>query len=424
MEKVCAMGGVIFSAEKPGRSIRQLREAGIGGIMFDFGLFVSPEWVFQERGKKEGEREMDPARMQKCFDKASDAFDAHDFLPAIARLPFVSPGTEIRDTGLNSLVLEIDTACIRACERMGIREIIVQPLFTGIERDDLWEANRAFFLALSDTCEKEETRILLINQCRSQSGRLSRGICSDGVQAARWVDALNREAGQERFGFCLDMGICNLCRQDIQGMVLSLGSRIRGVILTENDGEHMARLLPFTSAYMRQSTMDWLGLIRGLRRTGFDGFLILETTDTTVAFSPLLQPSLAAVYSALLDYFALQIGIENDLKKYEKIVLFGAGNMCRNYMKCYGEKYPPLFTCDNNPKLWGSRFEGLEVKNPEELRHLPGDWGVIICNMFYREIEAQLRSMGIENIGYFNDEYMPSFYFDRLKRDVEDEEEA
>lgn len=424
MEKVCAMGGVIFSVEKPGRSISMLREAGIEGILFDFGLFAPLEWVFREQEKKEEERKIDPARMRKYFDKAADAFAAHDFLPSIARLPFVSPGTEIRDTGLNSLVLEINTPCIRACEQMGIREIIVQPLFTGLEGDDVWEANRAFFLALSDTCEKEETRILLTNQCRSQSGRLSRGICSDGVQAARWVDALNREAGQERFGFCLDMGICNLCKQDVQGMALSLGRRIRAVILTENDGEHMARLLPFTSAYMRRSTMDWLGLIRGLRRTGFDGFLILETTDTTVTFSPLLQPSLAPVYGALLDYFALQIGIENDLKKYERIVLFGAGNMCRNYMKCYGEKYPPLFTCDNNPKLWGSRFEGLEVKNPEELRGLPEDWGVIICNIFYREIESQLRAMGIGNIGYFNDEYMPSFYFDRFKRDAEDEEEA
>ena len=259
MEKVCAMGGVIFSVEKPGRSISMLREAGIEGILFDFGLFAPLEWVFREQEKKEEERKIDPARMRKYFDKAADAFAAHDFLPSIARLPFVSPGTEIRDTGLNSLVLEINTACIRACEQMGIREIIVQPLFTGLEGDDVWEANRAFFLALSDTCEKEETRILLTNQCRSQSGRLSRGICSDGVQAARWVDALNREAGQERFGFCLDMGICNLCKQDVQGMALSLGRRIRAVILTENDGEHMARLLPFTSAYMRRSTMDWLG---------------------------------------------------------------------------------------------------------------------------------------------------------------------
>ncbi|MDE6364588.1 MAG: hypothetical protein K2L86_10085, partial [Lachnospiraceae bacterium] len=85
--------------------------------------------------------------------------------------------------------------------------------------------------------------------------------------------------------------------------------------------------------------------------------------------------------------------------------------------KCYGESYPTLFTWDNNPDLWVTIFEGLEVKSPEALKRLPPNCGVIICNIFYREIEAQLRAMGIENIGYFNDEYMPSFYFDRLKRE-------
>lgn len=90
--------------------------------------------------------------------------------------------------------------------------------------------------------------------------------------------------------------------------------------------------------------------------------------------------------------------------------------MCRNYMKCYGDRYPPLFTCDNNPKLWDTEFEGLAVKSPEALKELPENCGVIICNIFYREIEEQLRSMGVDKIGYFNDEYMPSFYFDRLKR--------
>ena len=86
-------------------------------------------------------------------------------------------------------------------------------------------------------------------------------------------------------------------------------------------------------------------------------------------------------------------------------------------MKCYGEKYPPLFTCDNNRDLWGGELEGLKIKSPEALRELPEGSGVIICNTYYREIEEQLRCMEIENIGYFNDEYMPSFYFDRLVRD-------
>ena len=37
-------------------------------------------------------------------------------------------------------------------------------------------------------------------------------------------------------------------------------------------------------------------------------------------------------------------------------------------------------------------------------------------NIYYQEIEEQLRNMQISNpIEYFNDEYMPSFYYDRLE---------
>lgn len=196
-----------------------------------------------------------------------------------------------------------------------------------------------------------------------------------------------------------------------------LGNRLKAVILRDNDGNSDSALLPFTSAPQGQSQTDWLNLIRGLREIGFDGELILDFHDTAAAFSTLLRPELLHMAKAVAEYFAWQIGIENLLKIYPSRVLFGAGNMCRNYMKCYGEKYPPLYTCDNNRKLWGSVFEGLEVKDPQELKALPEDCVVFICNIYYREIEAQLRQMGIENpIEFFNDEYMPSFYFNRVER--------
>jgi len=119
---------------------------------------------------------------------------------------------------------------------------------------------------------------------------------------------------------------------------------------------------------------------------------------------------------SIADYFKWQIEIERLLKKYQSRVLFGAGNMCRNYMKCYGEQYPPLYTCDNNNSLWGTDFCGLEVKPPENLKQLPEDCAIFICNIYYREIKQQLDNMGIKNpIAYFNDEYMPTFYFDRLE---------
>ena len=82
--------------------------------------------------------------------------------------------------------------------------------------------------------------------------------------------------------------------------------------------------------------------------------------------------------------------------------------MFLNDMRYYGEKYPPLFTCDNNRSLWGTQKEGIEVKKPEDLKNIPADCAIFICNIYYREIEEQLRDMGIQNkIEYFNDEVLP-----------------
>ena len=55
---------------------------------------------------------------------------------------------------------------------------------------------------------------------------------------------------------------------------------------------------------------------------------------------------------------------------------------------------------------------GLEIKSPECLKDLAEDCVIFICNIYYREIQQQLRDMGIKNqIEFFNDEYMPSFQF-------------
>ena len=263
-----------------------------------------------------------------------------------------------------------------------------------------------------------------------------RGICADENEAASWVDELNKEAKQlyglrtgdeqEYFGFCMNVGTCNLCGQNMYDFAIALDDRIKAVILRDCDGHQENSLLPFTCVNAGMSQTDWLNLIRGLRKTSFDGILVLDFADTAAGFSPILKPQLMSLAKATADYFKWQIEIEGLLKKYDSRVLFGAGNMCRNYMKNYGKDYPPLYTCDNNSALWGQQFEGLEIKNPEELKHLPEDTVIFICNIYYREIEAQLRQMGVQNpIEFFNDEYMPTFHFSRIdavtrKMDKED----
>ncbi len=202
--------------------------------------------------------------------------------------------------------------------------------------------------------------------------------------------------------------------------VKTVGKRLKMVILRDVDGKEDTALLPFTGVGKGQSKTDWLNLIRGLRETAFDGKMVLSLEGTASSFSPLLRPQLLGLAKAVGDYICWQVDMERVLAQHDQRVLFGAGNMCRAYMKCYGEQYPPLFTCDNNHKLWGTEFCGLGVCSPDELRKLPGDCAIFICNIYYREIEQQLRDMGLKNpILFFNDEYLPSFHFDRLEDMVE-----
>lgn len=260
--------------------------------------------------------------------------------------------------------------------------------------------------------------VLLQNQCKERNGHFVRGAYSDAAQAAETLEELNRNADKETYGFCLDVGVCNLCGQNMQEYVTALGSRIKAVRIRENDGNTESSMLPFAYAPLGRSQTDWLSLFRGLRKIEFDGVLVFDYKNSTSALSKHLRPLLDEMAHGIGEYFKWQLEQEKVLRKYKQRVLFGAGNMCRNYMKCYGEEFPPLFTCDNNKKLWGTIFEGLEVKSPEELRNIPEECAIFICNVYYREIEEQLRKMEIPNkIEYFNDEYMPSFYVDRI--DVE-----
>ena len=172
--------------------------------------------------------------------------------------------------------------------------------------------------------------------------------------------------------------------------------------------------MPFSHAY---SKPDYLGLIRGLREIDFDGLLWIDAMHSYGSYSTMIRPALMNLIKETGDFLAWQIGMEQGLKRYPNRVLFGAGNMCRNYMKCYGESYPPLFTCDNNQSLWGEEFCGLTIKAPKELLSIPEDCVIYICNTYYREIDAQLREMGVTNpIEYFNDEYLPSYHMDRIAR--------
>lgn len=416
----CSSYGII-KIEHPRQGINDLVRSGFESVSLDLNMGCW-DLELENLGRKlktmQGIRKNsfveEPDKISDCFGEMVRQCKEKCLNISIVRAPYLPRDT--KRTDLNEHLLAIMEEGIRFCGKIGCGFLVVPPLFAGVGKAEVWKANHDYYMHLGKIASENHVMLLLENQCMDYNGHLIRGICSDGRISAEWIDKLNREWGEERFGFCMDVGVCNLCGQNMYDFTSELGSRIKAVIIRDCNGNEENAMLPFTCVNKRSSQTDWLNLIRGLREVGFDGFLAVDFSDTAAAFSPILRPSLLRLAKEVAEYFKWQIGLENLLKKYPSVVLFGAGNMCRNYMKCYGEKYPPLFTCDNNKSLWGTSFCGLEVNPPEKLQEIPKDCAVFICNVYYREIEKQLRDMGIKNpIEYFNDEYMPTFYFDRLE---------
>ena len=423
MNLLCAPKGII-DIKKPYKGFCNIVEAGYKDILLDFSLSCLT-WELEciGKGNSDAEKENEP----KVFEnpekmsaamlpllKQCETQGVH--MPA-AYAPYLQRDT--KHTDLNELLFRLAKESIKLCGQAGCKNLVIRPLFAGILSADIWERNKAYYLELAVFAKEQDVCILLENQCKDFNGHLVRGICSLPEEAVDWLDRLNEAAGEERFAFCMDVGVCSLCGQNMYDFIIELGHRLKAVILRDCNGSQESAMLPFTSVYRGESQTDWLNLVRGLREIGVDGELIMDIRDTVSAFSHLLRPEILRLSKKIADFLKWQIEIEETLKKYSSRVLFGAGNMCRNYMKCYGEKYPPLYTCDNDETVWGTEFCGLKVKSPRCLKELPGDCAIFICNIYYQEIREQLLEMGIENpIEFFNDEYMPSFYYDRLEMKV------
>ena len=407
MEILCAPAG-LSKWEFPGQGVQDIARSAFRQAMLDMALL----FPLKERQRKAGNSAWRAERYRAMADFA------HQFAKCGVQLPLAYAlhwGEAEADWPELTVYQEGIAECIKLAGESGCRQIVIRPWQGTTDKEVLWQINKELYLTAAEQAEVFGLRILLENQSRSINGHLVRGILSEAAEAVQWVDELNAAAGSGRFGFCLNMGNSGPCGLNVYDLVLALGKRLQAVIICDSDATGDRQLLPFTGAGKGACETDWLNVIRSLREIGFDGLLVLNMRDTAAAFPPLLRPQLMKLAEEVVRYILWQIDMEKTLAKYEQRVLFGAGNMCRNYMSCYGEKYPPLFTCDNNSKVWGQEVCGLTVHNPKDLRDLPSDCAIFICNIYYREIEAQLQEMGLKNpIEFFNDECLSTMYAGKL----------
>ena len=421
MDIICNSRGIIDSF-RPGARIQDMLNAGFKYSVYNATVLCDP-MEFENLKRNNFKREEDfylteqPDRLNEEMERLilSQARERGLKLP-IAMAPYAASDIKT-DTVDNDVLIKLAEETLKAAIDAGCERIIIHPLTIGVDVNKEWDVNREFYMGLAPLADilDSDIRILLINKGKDINGHMVRGICAEPEEAVKWVDTLNELAGRKRFGFCFDIGTATICGQNLYTAMVPLEERLEAIIVRDCDGVHDVSMLPYTACIRGQQT-NWLYMIRALRKVDFDGDFIIDLADTYNGFVDPLRPSILKLAHEVGELLVWHAGMERMVKSYDKRVLFGAGNMCRAYMKDYGKDYPPLFTCDNNSSRWGEEFCGLIIENPEKLKELPEDVAIFICNIYYNEIDEQLRGMGLKNpIERFSDEYMATFHMERLK---------
>lgn len=232
--------------------------------------------------------------------------------------------------------------------------------------------------------------------------RTNQKIGSNGLTCAKEylqvLDALNKKAGRECFGAALNLGHANLLGCNVAEMIRELGYLVKYIHANDNDGIHDLHQIPYTFTAGRGTlATNWYTIIGSIAQMEYHGPLVFDVSGLWATIPSELGKSMFQLLQAIGDEWIKQITLEDRLNQKNKtLILFGAGNMFHNYMKYWGGKYPPAFLVDNNFSIWGEKRLGIEVCSPERILEIPEEQrNVLICNIYYKEIQIQLEEMGI-----------------------------
>ncbi len=391
MNIACVPKGFV-DMNKPVHGLKEFKKSKFEGLVADF---TYSNYLLDEQNVDEFAGNMS-SFLELCKEKSIQS----DII-------FV-PSFSISSHG-EDLVVKYVESCISISGSNGCRYVVVRPPSNKSTMDYIIETKQ-FYLQFAELAKINNVIILLENQCRSFNGHFIRGEFSDAEETANIIDQLNNEIGMELFGFCFDLGNCNVGGQNPYEYIIAMRNRIKIVIIKDSLGTNKNALLPYSNVNYFEPQTDWKGMVRGLRECEFQGTLIMDFSSTLLATPSFLRADLMRYAYKIADYYRWQIELEYRLKKYKSIILFGAGNMCTQYLNAYGEKYKPLFICDNNSLLWGKKVHDIEIMNPVKLQDTPKESAIVICNIYYDEIEKQINEMGISNeVVRFSDETLDTF---------------
>lgn len=342
-----------------------------------------------------------------------------------APYPVFVPGYEREQQ--NAYLLEnVVPKSFKFAHFMGIPYMVIHPwkLQYDVDKKTEIELNLEYFKSLTDIARRNNVVVCLENLYGGQAGRIVEGPCADPEEAVYLIDTLNDYAGEERFAFCLDTGHMNLVGRDAYSTIMKLGKRIKILHLHDNDGIGDLHQMPYTfnAAGEADLGVDWKGVIKGLRETGYDGTLSFETFPCMNSFPDRMKQAALNTLADIGRYLKSEIeegyiyddifhNVEKGTGERKKVYIFGTGKYADKFVNMYKDEYPPEAYLDNNEEKQGTELKGVKVLSPEVLKEVPEDsYHVFICIKNYEPVIKQLQDMGVSSYSVYDIETGYPYY--------------
>lgn len=99
-------------------------------------------------------------------------------------------------------------------------------------------------------------------------------------------------------------GPANLVGIDFESFIATLGERLKVLYIHDNDGISDLHQIPYTFVKTRENntSTDWEGFLRGLKRIGFQGTLSFETAPVRSAFPELMKADVLTFTGRIGEY--------------------------------------------------------------------------------------------------------------------------
>ena len=285
-------------------ALQFIKECGFDTLDYNFNDMFSVNLDGKETIKAFCHRCLDD--LLECYRPLKEAMKYHEVVLGQAHASFPLYFEEADD--MNEYMIRVVEKECAICEYLECPVLVIHPYFCT-DREKEKKINLDMYRNMIPAAKKYGIKLCLENMWWAPEGRVTVAACGDASEACWYIDALNEEAGEDVFGYCLDVGHATLTCRDIRQEIRTLGHRLIALHIHDNDGQNDLHLIPFTQrTSLLKTCTDWDSFLEGLRDINYKGSINFETCTALENIPSELVPSMLKLINDIGCYFKKKLG--------------------------------------------------------------------------------------------------------------------